>query len=210
MSDDDRFDEMLREMARELDPPPLPPREAMWRVIDGRRADERARRRSRSLRPRFGSPPWARWAPALAAMLVLGIGIGRGLRPGGDTPSPAPTAAADTPTAIGYDYAALTHLASAEALLVAFPGDARAGRLEEVADWARELLTDTRLLADSPAADDPEVARLLGDLELLLVQIAALRGGARGGDVALIEDGIQENDVLLRIRTATTDVAAGL
>lgn len=204
MNDEERFDSRLRELARELDPPPPVPREAMWRVIETRRA---AGRRVTVVR-RF--PRWVRWAPALAAMLVLGVGIGRMLRPAAEPPAATQTVAGAPLSDVGYEFAALRHMASAEALLVAFPGDARAGRIAEAAGWARELLTDTRLLAESPVSEDADVARLLDDLEMVLVQIAALEGEERHGDVTLIEDGIQQNDVLLRLRAVTSNVAAGL
>jgi hypothetical protein len=40
--------------------------------------------------------------------------------------------------------------------------------------WARDLLTTTRLLLDSPAGADPARRELLETLELVLVQIARL------------------------------------
>jgi len=207
----DRFDDLVQGLVRELDPPPAPPREAMWARISAERArvrDERARRR-------FQFPAWAVWAPALAATLALGIGLGR-WSGAGTPPAPAPAASAsadpaDPMSPEAFTLATLRHLSSAEALLAAFPADARAGRTGDVARWAGDLLTDTRLLADTPAGDDPELARLLGDLELLLAQIAALGNAPRGGDVRLIQDGMNQNDVLDRLRAATSDgVAMGL
>jgi hypothetical protein len=208
---DDKFDELLQGLVRELDPPPAPPREVMWTKI----AAERARVRDQRAHRRFRFPTWAVWVPALAATLALGIGLGRwsNMRPAS---APAPVAsvsadAADVTRADAFTLATLRHLSSAEALLAAFPADARAGRTTDVARWAGDLLTDTRLLADTPASNDPELAQLLGDLELLLAQIAALGNAPRGGDVRLIQDGMDQNDVLDRLRAATSDgVAMGL
>lgn len=210
---DDRFDEPLRRMLRGMDPPPVPPREAMWRAIQARRAASAPRRRRFPLAFLLALP-WLRWVPAMAGALALGIALGRWT--GGAMPAPEPPVAT-APAADGalpgdaYTLAALRHMGSAEALLVGFPRDAREGRSEDVARWAGDLLTDTRLLADSPAGEDPEIARLLGDLELVLAQIAALRADPRTDDVRLIEDGIHQNDVLVRLRAATGNgVVTGL
>jgi hypothetical protein len=208
---DDRFDDFLQGLARELDPPPAPPREAMWERI----AAERARVRERRTKRRFQFPTWVVWVPALAATLALGIGLGRWSSARAPSlPAPVASVNADPAEAAPLDVftlATLRHLSSAEALLAAFPADARAGRTTDVARWAGDLLTDTRLLADTPAGDDPELRRLLGDLELLLAQIAALGNAPRGGDVRLIQDGMNQNDVLDRLRAATSDgVANGL
>lgn len=202
----DRMDELIRDLARD-DMPPDPPREHMWRVISA----ERARRRQ-AVRPRLAFPLWLRWMPALAAALALGIGLGRwSERNSADSASVvAPVADAEVPSEV-WSAAAQRHLTSAEALLVAFPQDAAAGRTEDVANWAGDLLTDTRLLAQSPAGEDPNLGRLLEDLELVLAQIAALRGDARTGDVMLVKDGMDQTNVLGRLRLATGNgVASGL
>lgn len=212
---EDRFEETLRDLLRDMDAPPEPPRDAMWMAISAERAKTRLERRRRL--QWLAVPRWLRWAPALAAGLVLGLALGRVFAP--RQPDAAPTVAAgpeatETPErqlSDGYALATLNTLVSAEALLIGFPEDARAGRTADVTRWATDLLTDTRLLADSPAGDDPELARLLADLELLLAQIATLRDTVRTGDVQLIEDGINHNDVMTRLRAATGNgIAAGL
>jgi hypothetical protein len=58
------------------------------------------------------------------------------------------------------------------------------------------------LLLDSPAAVDPDLAPLLSDLELVLAQIASLRTRDAPGEIELIEDGIEQNRVLARLRLA--------
>lgn len=65
----DRLDAMIRGAARDLDVPPATPREAMWARIEAAR-----RPAVIPLRPRRS---WPRWAVGLAAVLALGIGIGR-------------------------------------------------------------------------------------------------------------------------------------
>lgn len=206
MKDEEMFGKQVSGWVRELDPAPETPREEMWARIEQAR---RFRRSAQRQQPRIG--PWIRWGAPLAAALVLGIGIGRFTQTG---EAPAPVArdagvpagsevrsAAELP----YRMVAVQHLDAAEALLAALPEDARRGRADEVAVWARELLVSTRLLLDSPAAEDPQLARLFQDLELVLAQIASLSGPHTEGEIRLIEDGIQENDVLIRLRAATRE-----
>jgi hypothetical protein len=66
------------------------------------------------------------------------------------------------------------------------------------------------MLMDSPAADDPRMAHLFDDLELLLAQIAAA-GPAQGNktDLNLIQQGIDQTNVLPRLRaTAPANMTA--
>ncbi|MBX6362306.1 MAG: hypothetical protein IRZ00_00430 [Gemmatimonadetes bacterium] len=102
-----------------------------------------------------------------------------------------------------YRFAAVQTLNQAELLLTSFRSEAR--RQAEVdpqlAAWARDVLSSTRLLLDSPAASDPKIRGLLEDLELVLAQIVQLRaGGARAEDVELIEHALKQHDVLPRLR----------
>lgn len=207
MEEDPRFVSRLREMARQIDVPPEPPREEMWARIAASRSDIGRRRSNRT----SGLPAWSRWALPAAALLALGIGIGRisavadrRASTGTESVAVAAPSTGDAPDAsVAYRVAALQHLTTTEALLASFPNDVRAGRSDDVTRWARGLLTDTRLLIDSPAAADPQMAKLLQDLELVLAQIANLSGPRRDDEVELIEDGIHHNDVLLRLRAAT-------
>jgi hypothetical protein len=84
--------------------------------------------------------------------------------------------------------------------------DGRGGTVE-MASWARDLLTDTRLLLSSPAAEDAATRRLLEDLELVLSQIATIPSARAEEEVELIQDGINQSDVLLRLRAATAGPA---
>jgi hypothetical protein len=58
---------------------------------------------------------------------------------------------------------------------------------------------------DSPAAQDPRLRSLLEDLELLLVQVARLRGEGNKGDLDLIHQAVEQGDVLSRLNTAVTN-----
>lgn len=115
-----------------------------------------------------------------------------------------------------YEVAMLRHLAKAEALLVSFRSDSVDASMDaRLAAWARPLLGDTRLLIDSPAANDPRRRRLLEDLELVLAQVARL--APRTGTVAgaatdsagptdrterqLIDGALRRGQLLPRLRT---------
>ena len=107
----------------------------------------------------------------------------------------------DPSTTSAHQFALQQHLAHSEALLVAFRAEAREGRLDaEMSRWARDLLSSTRLLLDSPAAGDPRRRRMLEDLELVLVQIVHLAPDATAEDRDDVGRAIEQGDVLTRLR----------
>lgn len=189
---DEMLDARLRELARDYHEPPPPPREEMWAAIAARRAAPRVLVRRR---------PWA-WGLAAAAVLVVGIGLGRWSARGG--PSPDVPAVADAPATADAPLrvAATQYLTRTEALLT----DVRSGSVPVDAQFlgsARDLLGMTRLLLDSPLAEDPQLRGLLEDLELVLAQVAQLEPAARGtDDLDLITDGLNQRGVLPRLRSA--------
>ncbi len=102
-----------------------------------------------------------------------------------------------------YQVATARHLADADALLTSFSIGSRDPQMDaQFADWAKGLLSNTRLLLDSPAGDDPRRAKLLQDLEQVLAQIAQLSPDARAQDRELIQGSIQQGHVMTRLRTA--------
>lgn len=102
-----------------------------------------------------------------------------------------------------YQLATQRHLADAEALLTSFSLGTRDARMDaQFAMWAKGLLSNTRLLLDSPAGDDPRRAKLLQDLELVLAQIVQLSPNAQAQDRELIQGSIQAGHVMSRLRTA--------
>jgi len=104
---------------------------------------------------------------------------------------------------VPYQVATIRHLANAEALLTAFRTDSRDAKMDaQLSTWARDLLSNTRLLLDSPAGDDPQRAKLLGDLELVLAQIVQLSPEAGAQDRAMIEGSIRSGHVMTRLRSA--------
>ncbi len=198
MHDDDKFNEWLRQTAKGYHAPRPTPRDAMWARIEAERA-RRAARRVVELRP------WLRWTLAAAALLILGVGIGRWsarqeTAAGGGTPvATNDTAGQD----LLYRIAATQYLSRTEAFLTGFRSDLRAGRSDvRFKGQARDLLTTTRLLLDSPAADDPRMHALLEDLEMVLVQISQLPAGGDRFDADLITRGMDQRNVLPKLRSA--------
>jgi len=81
-------------------------------------------------------------------------------------------------------------------------GGAAEESADEVREWARPLLTRTRLLLGSPAATDPELRSLLDDLEIVLVQIAQLPEDD-SEERGWIDEGMDESRLLFRLRAAS-------
>ncbi|HET7233096.1 MAG TPA: zf-HC2 domain-containing protein [Longimicrobium sp.] len=163
--------------------------------------DELAARRERR-QIRF---PWMRVAAA-AAVLALGVGIGRysnGVMtlPTKHVEAPAP----GTPmNRDAYRVAVAQHLGRTEALLTSFRAEAASGQVDaQVGEWAGQMLSSTRLLLDSPAADDPRLRTLLEDLELVLAQIAALprKADSNTTEVDLARRAVEEKQLLPRMQT---------
>ena len=103
-----------------------------------------------------------------------------------------------------YQLTAVRHLSEAEALLTSFRTRSATDQQmdAQLGSWARELLSNTRLLLDSPIANDPQRRPLLEDLELVLVQIVQLSPGSTPQDRDLIEKTLQHDHVMTRLRTA--------
>ncbi len=103
-----------------------------------------------------------------------------------------------------YQLTAVRHLSEAEALLTAFRTRSATDQQmdAQLGSWARQLLSNTRLLLDSPVANDLQRRPLLEDLELVLVQIVQLSPGSTPQDRDLIEKTLQHDHVMTRLRTA--------
>lgn len=194
-NDENKFDQWLQDAAKTYNVPPrLAPREEMWAQIQAERALGARRvvvRRS-----------WVRWGLAAAAVLLVGIGIGRWTvlqRSNGGTP----VASGDTTgSALVYQLAATQYLSRTETFLTGFRADLRAGRGEAFPGQARDLLATTRLLLDSPAADDQRMRALLEDLELVLVQISQMEAGRDRRNADLITQDMDQRNVLPKLRSA--------
>ncbi|HKW42474.1 MAG TPA: hypothetical protein VJN39_14590 [Gemmatimonadales bacterium] len=192
----DRFEERLREAARDYHRPPATPHEELWQRIAAARAARRQRRQEWRLA--------LRWGVGIAAVLVLGIGIGRWSVGGSRTRAVPPTASLGGDQAsLAYRVAAAQYLTRTEALLTGFRAETRTGQPDaQFAHQARDLLGTTRLMLDCPAGRDPRLKGLLEDLEAVLAQIAQLSPGTDRSDVQSINQGLEQRSVLLRLRTA--------
>ncbi|MDP2480293.1 MAG: hypothetical protein Q8W51_08665 [Candidatus Palauibacterales bacterium] len=222
MSSDDRLDERIRAAASDYREPPETPREAMWERIQAARAGRELR--EAAARRRRGR--WMRRGIGIAAVLVAGIAIGRlsspagsrapqvattasGSGAGGAAAGRAPASAAGTTGSralVAYRVAAAEHLGRVEAFLTLFRREAATGRVDgDFRAPARSLLSDTRLLQASPAADDPALRAVLGDVELVLAQIAQYtEEPSRRQDLRFIDQGMEQRGVLLELRTMVT------
>jgi hypothetical protein len=207
--------------------PPEVPREQMWQAIDDARRDKRqvvdlaAHRRDRDWRSRI-TGPW-RSIAAVAAILIIGIAIGR------QTMAPDSTgvltdsgnlqvAEQRDPVPVNNEAAAeqVDRLAAAnlfgraDFLLTDFKVRSCAQQnLGEAPDWASGMLSQTRLLLDTPVAKDPEMNRLLEELELVLAQIVGLSRNNCARDMAWIKQGLQERSTLDRLRMMSDSRAQG-
>ena len=200
--DDQRFDDLMRHAAPTFREPPPPPLDAMWSEIEARHFGTTAARR-----------PWHRaYGPVIgmAATLLIGIGIGRmttsASRPAEQPVATAPAPAAYQSTDIAGPYRAVTsrYLGQAVALLVALPAASEYQADAKLVEHASELLSTTRLLLDSPAAEDPEFKVLLDDLELVLAQVVRLSARRHEQEMEMITDALEERDVLPRLQNAVT------
>ncbi len=120
----------------------------------------------------------------------------RGLLPSGRSGAGEPGTA--------YSVASREHLSRAEALVAVvatMPADAMMDSL--MGRWARDVLTNTRLLLDSPAGEDPIRRRLLEDLETLLVQLVQ-RSGRTVEERDMIDRTLQRTQLLTRLRSGAT------
>ena len=219
---DDRFDKLMRDAADTFRRPPEPPIDEMWAEIEARAGFGSATPIA-SITPitaaRRGSriPSWV----GIAATLVIGIGIGRGSTSIGRQvapPQPETVAVAEPTAAIPrndpaldrpYEVEASQYLGQTAALLISLPTEAKSGRTDQqFSNRASDLLARTRLLIDSPAANDPAMRDLLEDLELVLVQVVRLRSNASRTDLDIINRALEQRDVIPRLRTAVADISA--
>lgn len=216
---DDRLDERWIKAAHDYHEPPPTPRGRLWARIDAARGRRIVVRRS---------PFWQRrtflWPAAAAVALILGFLIGRGslgpesgpLQVPPQTERPAGSAskviagrstlsAERCTDAEIYRYAATPTLSQAEMLLTQFrAGEPSPGNGDGFPHRAFNLLAETRLLLDSPAATDRQFRRLLIDLELVLAQI--VQHGSSGQEAAVdkewIAEGLRQRSLLPRLRAS--------
>ena len=221
---EDRFEKLMRDAAetfhRPEEPPPI---EEMWAEIEAR-AGFRAGPTIESITPittarrrGFHVPTWA----AAAATLVIGIGIGRGSTFVGHEEAPknsvvvaqGPTqiapVASDTIYDRPYEVETSRYLGQTAALLTSLSSDSKSVTADaQLSNRASDLLARTRLLMDSPAANEPAMRDLLEDLELVLAQVVRLRSNGNRTDLDIINRALEQRDVIPRLRTAVADISA--
>jgi hypothetical protein len=213
MMDDKRIDDVLRDLPRNFNAPADPPLDEMWTVIEDAHFNAPvsiSSARGTTSRGMMSRAPWL----AAAAALIIGIGVGRylphGAPPAENAASPATAGNAAMPApdtsavADAYRDQTNSYLGQAAALLISLPTRDANGKTDAAFAYkASDLLVTTRLLIDSPAAaEDPKLHSLLEDLELVLVQIARLRGEKNRGDLDLIHQAVEQGDVLSRLNSA--------
>jgi hypothetical protein len=215
--EDDRFPESMHEAARDYNSPPElsgADANAIWSAIE-----------VEAFPRRFASPSaeqaaanarqwrWTRNVLPLAAVLLLGVAIGRfGLpRKQLAAMNVATRQPATDSVAVPDPYQGTTsrYLGQTTALLVSLPAEVRAGRADDrFLGRAHDLLLTTRLLMDSPAASDPRFRTLLEDLELVLAQVVRLPSDQSRAELDLIRQALEQRDVLPRLRNAVADISA--
>ncbi len=209
--DETPLDPRIAELAKGYNEPPAVNTEALWGQIEaGRRSivDSQQsvvsrqaagdRRRARGSRRPVLSTRAAAWISGIAALLILGIGIGRLTAP---SAAPVETVASRTPST-ALEIAAAQHLNQSEAYLTLFRASVRSNDVDSLpVAAARQLLATNRLLLDSPVAD-ARLRPLLLDLELVLAEITQLGAASRPAEIKLITDGLDHGDVMMRLRVA--------
>lgn len=217
---DDRFDTLMRDLADEE--PSFPPtrQDAVWERVVA--ALDRPRTVSRS-----GVIPLVRRVLPFAAVLLIGIGLGRFAIPGAGGAPALPNASSGAPAidaipagmteSLAFAGIASDYLERTTGFLITLTAEVRAGRpLDASMPRARELLATTRLLLgagvrDDPGAGpglDPALRALLEDLELVLAQIVRLPAESRDprqADARYIAETMDHRDVLPRLHVFLAD-----
>ena len=219
---DPAFDAWVAKLAPTLNTPGAAPRLDMWKGIQAARAasSEAQAGRIPGVRPLRRNPWWL--MSVVAAALLLGVAIDRYVIRARERATPGTTGVATTPPtrqesadpARLYRLAATQTLTQAEALLTAYRASDMSVRnsvdAQHLARWGRNVLSSTRLLLDSPAGDDPQLRALLGDLELVLVQIIQVSGAPLDpADRELVDRVLEDRNLIPRIRTVVPAGVAG-
>ena len=201
---EERFEAWLKENADDYHRPPGDvPREEMWNAI------ARTRQARLAPAPRRWSLAAERWPMAIAASLLIGAGIGLGYWLRGPVGTTAPVVVTSVTTAADsairsatYEVASVQHLSAVEAMLTSFRATEPSANDLALHRLARDLLSTTRLLMDSPAAEVAGRRQLLEDLEYVLAQIVQLDPKAPAEDRAMLDRSINREQVLTRIRSS--------
>ena len=212
-NNDDQLPDGVRLTARGYNNPPELSKadlDAMWSGIEAEAFP------AVTLDSQRRSPGARRWIPItriaqMAAVLLLGVVIGRFALPGETAVAPTGVAAAVSVDSMSvpepYHATTSRYLGQTAALLVGFPADGQRADRANIGR-AKDLLSTTRMLLDSPAASDPRLRALLEDLELVLAQVVRLQADRSADELEFIRQALEQRDVLPRLRTAVADFSA--
>ena len=214
---EDRFEALMRDAARTYRKPPEPDLDGMWSEIERESWGVVATPKPARIEARWFGTRASGWLAA--ATLVIGIGLGRASTMMKHDAAPAKQQEvsmapirSDTSFDAPYNVETSQYLGQTAALLIALPSETRSGHPDDkFVGRAAELLTRTRLLLDSPAANDTQMRALLEDLELVLAQVVRLQNGQNAQDrteLDLINRALEQRDVIPRLRTAVADISA--
>jgi hypothetical protein len=202
--DGQELPESLLQLAREINNPPATPRDEIWARIRAERAEKAERADVIPLPVRTPSRrPVLVWAAGIAAILLIGIALGRSTVTNSPVTGPSTISALPDSTLprekknAAYTLAAVQHLTRVETFLTTL----RTAPDQQFTGQARELLTSTRLLLDAKDMD-PRLRKLMSDLEDILVQIVQYDANGSREDLELITDGLEERQVLPRLHSA--------
>lgn len=206
---DEHLDKLIDTVRDSYRVAPEPQLDVMWAAIDTELSGAPTRWQlvRRSTR-------WGIVGLAAAATLVVGVGLGRW-----SATSATPAVLASAPPTRGVHTAAdvgeplqretSNYLGATEVLLRDLQDSTTSGTY---ANQASTLLVTTRLLLDSPAASDRRLKDLLEDLEMVLAQIATLRGQdtapRNAADLQMIRSALANRDLVPRLRTAVVTLAS--
>lgn len=194
---EEQFEQFVRQAAKEYRVPPPTPKEEIWRQIQARRAQQ-ATPLVVDLASRRRFPRWVGGLMAAAALLAIGVAVGRWSR----LNQPTATLSA-TPDSARSErmvrFVAVNTFSQVEALLTDYEADRIT---DDFRASAKDLLSQTRLLLGSRALTDPRLKQLLEDLELMLVQVARLNRSGQGNERGYIDEGMAERAIRPRLRSA--------
>lgn len=199
--------EAIRSLAGEYGAPPPTPKAELWDRIQAARRSPGRMPTEQPLTPALvvsarSGRRWMAWATGIAAILLAGIGLGRlslggSLEMGGSVEA---VRGSSERSERAYATAAVYHLSKAETFLTSLRIDPTGGT--QFTGQASDLLSSTRLLLDSQAGDNPKLRRLLEDLELILIQVVQLPEHPLDEELEFITDGLEQHNVIPRLRTA--------
>ena len=206
---DERTDKLIEVARATYHVPPATPRDEMWNAIV---ANAPAAPHSTEVTPIGSRRPLNPWWMAVAASVVLAAGIAIGRVSSPDAPASEriasvpeasqPAAPRSDSVTANYQLAAVQHLTQTEVFLTEFRDRGRSTAGQARLDpWARDLLSTTRLMLDSPVGGDARLRSLLEDLELVLAQIVQHSATSRPDDREMIERTLEQRAVLGKIRT---------